>query len=86
MASATRTAVSNDPRQDEVLTLKEAAELIGLSPQTLYLQVRRGAFVAVKSGRDWFVTEAEAKRYEREQAGKMGAASPQRNPCVRAFG
>ncbi len=35
---------------DEVLTLKEAAEMIGLSPQTLYLQVRRGKLTATKKG------------------------------------
>ena len=58
------------------MTLKELAARLGIQAASLRNQVRRGALVAVKEGRDWFVTEAEAKRYEREQAGKMGAASP----------
>ncbi len=61
---------------DEVLTLKEAAELIGLSPQTLYLQVRRGKLAATKKGREFLVFKSEAERYARETKGKSGFAAP----------
>jgi predicted site-specific integrase-resolvase len=58
------------------VTLKELAMRLGVQAASLRNQVRRGALAAVKEGRDWFVTVEEAKRYEEEQAGKMGAASP----------
>ena len=43
---------------------------------TTRVQVHRSALTAIKEGRDWFVTVEEAARYDREQAGKKGAASP----------
>jgi excisionase family DNA binding protein len=61
---------------DEVLTLKEAAEMIGLSPQTLYLQVRRGKLAATKKGREFLVLRSEVERYDRETKGRSGFAAP----------
>lgn len=61
---------------EEVLTLKEAAEMIGLSPQTLYLQVRRGKLTATKKGREYLVLKSEIERYDREVKGKSGFAAP----------
>jgi excisionase family DNA binding protein len=61
---------------DEVLTLKEAAEMIGLSPQTLYLQVRRGKLTATKKGREFLVLRSEVERYDREVKGRSGFANP----------
>jgi len=58
------------------MRLAELATRLKVQPDSLRVQVHRGALVAVKEGRDWFVTDAEAARYEREQAGKRGAASP----------
>lgn len=46
-----------------MLTLREAAELLGLSPVTLRVQAERGTLRARKIGRDWMVTPAEVERY-----------------------
>ena len=48
------------------LTLNEAAEILGLSAETLRVQARRGKLRAKKVGRDWFVSRREIKRYEKE--------------------
>ncbi len=48
------------------MTLKEAAELLGVSPDTLRWQVRNGKLHARKVGRDWHVTPAEVRRYAKE--------------------
>jgi excisionase family DNA binding protein len=61
---------------EEVLTLKEAGELIGVSPQTLYLQVRRGKLEATKKGREFLVLKSEVERYARETKGRSGFAAP----------
>lgn len=49
-----------------MLTLTEAATLLGLSPITLRIQVRNGKLKAVKRGRDWHVSQKEVDRYGRE--------------------
>jgi len=48
------------------MTLREAAQLLGVTPDTLRQQVHAGALRARKSGRDWHVTRAEVERYQRE--------------------
>ena len=48
------------------MTLKEAAELLGVSPDTLRVQVRNGKLKAKKIGRDWQVSPQEVARYGRE--------------------
>ncbi len=60
---------------EEVLTLREAAERLGLSPQTLYLQVRRGRLAATKKGREYLVLGSEVERYRDEVQGKSGFAA-----------
>jgi len=49
-----------------MLTLTEAAGLLGLSPTTLRIQIRNGKLKARKLGRDWIVSKAEVERYRRE--------------------
>lgn len=61
---------------EEVLTLKEAGERLALSPQTLYLQVRRGKLAATKKGREYLVLASEVARYANEVQGKQGFANP----------
>lgn len=61
---------------EDVLTLREAAERLGLSPQTLYLQVRRGRLAATKKGREYLVLGSEVERYRDEVQGKSGFAAP----------
>lgn len=50
----------------ELLTLRQAAERLGVTPDTLRQQIARGVLKAEKLGRDWFVTQEEIERYERE--------------------
>lgn len=49
-----------------LVTVKEAAELLGLSPVTLRLQILRGKLKATKRGRDWWLTPREVERYRQE--------------------
>jgi excisionase family DNA binding protein len=47
-------------------TIPEAAEMLGVSPQTLRFQARLGRLRAVKIGREWVVRPEEIERYRRE--------------------
>lgn len=48
------------------MTLIEAATILGTSPDNLRGAIKRGTLKAVKHGRDWWVSPAEAERYRRE--------------------
>ena len=48
------------------MTLKEAADRLGVTPDNLRGAIKRGALRAEKHGRDWWVTDAEVERYRRE--------------------
>jgi excisionase family DNA binding protein len=48
------------------VTLKEAAALLGTTPDNLRGAIARGALKAVKHGRDWWVSPAEVERYRTE--------------------
>jgi excisionase family DNA binding protein len=54
------------------MTLAEAADALGLSPDTLRSQIRYGRFAARKVGRDWHTTPREVERYRREVLGRAG--------------
>lgn len=45
-------------------TLREAAEYLGVTPDTLRQQIANGKLAAEKVGRDWHVSCAEIERYE----------------------
>lgn len=45
------------------MTLKEAAEILGTSPDNLRGAIARGALKATKLGRDWIVTPKEVEKY-----------------------
>jgi excisionase family DNA binding protein len=47
------------------MTLREAADRLGITPDALRLAISRGAFRAVKHGRDWWVEPREVERYRR---------------------
>lgn len=49
-----------------MMTLNEAAERLGVQAGTLRVQIAKGKLKAKKMGRDWFVSEREVARYERE--------------------
>lgn len=48
------------------MTLREAAESLGVTPDNLRGAIHRGVLKAEKKGRDWFVKKAEVERYRRE--------------------
>jgi excisionase family DNA binding protein len=58
------------------MTSKELAARLGITPSGVLMQIHRGVLVAEKIGRDWVITEEDAKHYEIEHAGKRGTASP----------
>jgi excisionase family DNA binding protein len=55
-----------------LMTLRNAAAKLGVAPDTLRAQIRRGRLRAIKPGRDWFVEAAEVARYERTSLGRVG--------------
>lgn len=57
---------------EEVLTLTQAAERLGLSRHTLGTQTRKGVLSAWLMGGIFFVTATEVERYRREHLGKPG--------------
>jgi excisionase family DNA binding protein len=59
MSRATDDSDLAEPSLDELISLREAAELSGLSASHLRLLVRRGDIWGVKLGHNW-VTTAEA--------------------------
>ncbi len=61
---------------DELVTVTQAAERLGLHRDTLLRQIARGVLQAKRLGSIWVVTGAEVERYRREHLGKHGFASP----------
>ena len=55
-----------------MLTLAEAAVLLGRSPATLRNQVKNGHLHARLLGKTWTVTEREVERYRHESLGRPG--------------
>jgi excisionase family DNA binding protein len=55
-----------------LMTLIKAAAQLGVTPDTLRAQIRRGRLRATKLGRDWLVEAAEVARYERTSLGRVG--------------
>ena len=57
---------------DDILTLVEAAELLGLSASTLRHQAQAGRLRARLVGKTWVTTRDEVERYRRENLGQAG--------------
>jgi excisionase family DNA binding protein len=57
---------------DELLTVSQAAERLGLSRKTVWLQINRGVLSAARLGSVWVITAREVDRYARENKGKVG--------------
>lgn len=55
-----------------MLTLAQAAALLGLSPSTLRNQVKAGRLRARMVGKTWTVTEREVERYRTASLGRPG--------------
>ena len=48
------------------MTLKEAAEQLGVTPDNLRGAIARGSLKASKHGRDWWVEPREVERYRKD--------------------
>lgn len=59
-----------------MLTLKQAAARLGLSPETLRLQVRAGKMRATLAGKTYLVTASEVRRYDAFRKQPRGFARP----------
>lgn len=59
-----------------MLTLREAGERIGVSPNTLLIQIRNGALAGERMGKQWVVT-AEALAIYDERRKVRGVARPE---------
>jgi excisionase family DNA binding protein len=55
-----------------MLTLKDAAERLGITPDTLRQQIAAGRLHARKMGTVWTVSEQAVERYRREFLGQRG--------------
>lgn len=55
------------------MTLKEAAAVLGVTPDTLRQQIHAGKLKARKVGRDWWVEPREVERYRKEHRRDAGA-------------
>ena len=65
---------SEQPNLDELISLREAAELSGLSTSYLRLLVRQGDIWGVKLGRNWVTTAEAVKEFlatERKRGPKL---------------
>ena len=49
------------------LTVPQAATLLGLKPRSVRKFIERGMIKGEKRGRDWFITQDEVNRYNRER-------------------
>jgi len=54
------------------MSLRDAADRLGLAPNTLRIQANRGSLNAIKIGRDWVVEAGEVERYRDAVQGKPG--------------
>jgi excisionase family DNA binding protein len=55
-----------------MLTLRQAAAELGITPDTLRQQIKAGALRGRKVGPIWTITRAELERYRRDSRGKRG--------------
>ncbi len=61
-------------RGEEVLTLKQAAERIGVSAETLRVQARAGRLRATLAGRTYLVTASDLAAYDVQRKEPRGFA------------
>ncbi len=68
---------------DDLLSLREAAAVSGLSASHLRLLSRTGRLVAQKLGRDWFTTEAAVLAYLADEGARSNDPGKYRNEQTR---
>ncbi len=54
------------PASSVRVTLKEAAAILGITPDALRVAIKAGTLDATKRGRDWWVTPGAVDSYARE--------------------
>lgn len=69
---------------DDLLSLAQAADRLGIAPVTLRVAVGRGRFHARKIGKTWVTTDAEVDRYRREHLGRRGRPRKERPTSMNA--
>ena len=69
---------SDQPSLDELISLREAAELSGLSSGHLRLLVSRGELWGVKLGRNWVTTAKAVEQYVAQ--GRRPGPKPKKHP------
>jgi hypothetical protein len=57
---------------DDIMSLAEAADELGLGQSTLRAQVKARHLVARNVGKTWITTRDEVERYRRNHLGKIG--------------
>lgn len=57
---------------DDILTLGDAATLLGIAPVTLRAAVARGRLKARKFGGTWLTTKQDVEAYRRDHLGQVG--------------
>lgn len=57
---------------DDILTLADAAKLLGIAPVTLRHQAATGRLRARLVGKTWITTTEEVERYRRDNLGNVG--------------
>lgn len=62
--------------ETEVLSLKEAGQRIGVSDNTLLIQIRNGALSAQRIGKQWVVTVDDLNVYDERRKQARGFARP----------
>ena len=55
---------------DDVMTTREAAEILGLAPESVARLLRVGALKGERFGRDWMVYRESVERYLEQNKGK----------------
>jgi len=64
---------------DELITQKEAAEIRGVTHQSIHLLVKRGRLRTVRIGARRFLLRSEVENFERVPAGRPRKGSTQQN-------
>jgi len=60
------------------MTLKEAADKLGIAPGTLRMQIHNGALRSHLRGRDHWITPGQLEAYRRDHLGQRKGGRPKR--------
>jgi excisionase family DNA binding protein len=63
---------------DEILSVAEAARILGVTPNTVRLRLGKGAMPGKKVGRDWALLRSEV---ERQPKGRWEPGAKRKSPA-----